>query len=80
VVSAAEEQALAEEIQSARRNTLGDSIAGLASLVADIKKRYRLNESTIVRIAELVVASADRDSTYTPPPPFEDVAPPEEEV
>lgn len=82
MVTEAEEQALAEEIQNqTKRNTLGDSIAGLASLVADIKRRYRLNESTIVRIAEIVVASAERDSNYTPPPPpFGDVAPPEEEV
>ena len=84
MVTEAEEQALAAAIQSqtqTKQSTLGDSIAGLAALVADIKRRYRLNETTIVRIAELVVASAERDSTYTPPPPpFEDVAPPEEEV
>ena len=83
MVTEAEEQALAAAIQSqtqTKQSTLGDSIAGLAALVADIKRRYRLNEATIVRIAELVVASAERDNQYTPPPPFEDVAAPEEEV
>lgn len=49
--------------------TVGDNIRDMARLVASLKRDFRLNENTIMRIVDMNLAMAREDRT-TPDFPF----------
>jgi hypothetical protein len=56
--------------------TVGDNVAQMAELVRDVKKKYMLQEQTILRIIDMTIALAQQ-ATMNPEP--DEIIEPEED-